>query len=136
MTTKAKLRTCLLIDDDQTDQMLYRRIIARAGVFSNVLSFSYAEDALAFLGSPENRDVDAIFLDINLPRLNGFEFLDRIAAEMGDVLHDAVVVMLSTSPNPQDQQRADQYDVVKEYFMKPLTVEHLNRVVEICQDRA
>lgn len=135
MTTKAKLRTCLLIDDDRTDQMLYRRIIERAGVFTKVLSFAYAEDAIAFLESSENRDVDAVFLDINLPRLNGFEFLDRVAAEMGGVLDGAVVVMLTTSPNPQDQQRAGGYDLVQEYFMKPLTVEHLNRVVEICHNR-
>lgn len=128
MTASAKIPFALIIDDDSVDQMLYKRIIDRSGLIETVLSFHYAEEALTYLRQPDRPDVDVIFLDINMPGLTGFEFLEIANAEFGSSLAEIVVIMLTTSLDPKDRAKADAYDCVKAYFDKPLTNEHLQEI--------
>lgn len=112
-----------LIDDNEIDQRLYKRIIARASVDWQVQVFTFAEDALEVLKGQPDRPVDLIFLDINMPRMNGFEFLEAAIADHGRGFARVVVAMLTTSLDPADRRRAESYEVVKEFISKPLTVE-------------
>jgi CheY-like chemotaxis protein len=126
----------MLIDDSSIDQMLYARVIERSGLINKTLTYSYAEDALRQLRSDDEEQIDAIFLDINMPRMNGFDFLDTACTEFGGQFTKIVVIMLTTSLNPDDVQRAKDYNVVKEYINKPLTAEHIQRVVAIVDAQA
>ena len=131
MTAPRKLRAVMLVDDEEIDQMLYRRVIGRSGLVEKVYGFRYAEQALEFLRDPGNEPIDVIFLDINMPCMNGFEFLQRAQVELNQDFAKAVVVMLTTSLDPQDYQRAQSFDVIKYYVIKPLTVEHIGHVVAL-----
>lgn len=131
MTAIGTLRAVMLVDDEEIDQMMYRRVIARSGLVGKVYSFRYAEQALDFLRDPSQAPVDVIFLDINMPRMSGFDFLERATAEFGAEFAGAVVVMLTTSMDPHDFERAKSFAAVKLYVNKPLTIEHLRQVVEI-----
>lgn len=77
MTTTPRIKMAMIIDDEQADQMLYKLIIKRSGLIENTLAFQMAEDALDYLKSEDKDPIDVIFLDINMPRMNGFEFLER-----------------------------------------------------------
>ena len=68
-----------------------------------------------------------ILLDINMPKLDGFEFLDAASKALGADFA-VVVVMLTTSLNPADRDRAKQYAAIKEYLNKPLTVDLLAQI--------
>ena len=90
-----------------------------------------ADEALVFLRSPTRPKIDAILLDIRMPRMDGFEFLEAATAEFGDQFTDIVVIMLTTSVSEADKKRAQSYSVVKEYINKPLIVEHIERINEL-----
>lgn len=122
------INLAMLIDDENVDQRLYKRVINRSGLIREVLVFSYADEALEHLKANPEIEVDVIFLDINMPRMNGFEFLDAAAKDLGEGFTKVVVAMLTTSLSPADQQRAKSFDVVKVYIQKPLTTDHIAEV--------
>lgn len=111
----------MLIDDEKMDQMMYRRVLKRSGLASVVDGFPTAMEALEYLRNPANDRPDIIFLDINMPRMDGFQFLDVAISEFGTDFTKAIVIMLTTSLNRADKERAEQYDVVKEFVNKPLS---------------
>jgi CheY-like chemotaxis protein len=74
-----------------------------------------------------------IFLDINMPRMNGFEFLEAATERLGPEFAKIVVVMLTTSLIEKDRERAATFPVVRRFINKPLTVEHLQDVAQLFQ---
>jgi CheY-like chemotaxis protein len=101
--------------------LLYARVVLEAaGTIAQVLSFETAIAALDFLATPEADAVDAILLDINMPEMSGFEFLDAYETLHDDRPAPAVIVMLSSSPHPADQARAMAHRCVRGYLVKPI----------------
>lgn len=118
----------MVIDDNMIDQKLNRRVIERSGRVEHCLYFSGGEDALLYLRRTERPRVDAILLDVNMPRMTGFEFLDAATTEFGEGFTRVAVVMLTTSMSEADQHRAGRYSVVKDYICKPLDEGHLHKI--------
>ena len=118
----------LLIDDNDVDQMMYKRIIQRSGLVGETISFLYADEALEYLKREDCPHVDAVLLDVMMPRMDGFEFLEAVNTELGDSFNGIVVVMLTTSLNPDDRARAESFDSVRDFLNKPLTVQHLESI--------
>lgn len=129
MEPRKKLGTIMLIDDEKVDQMLYKRILKRSGVADNYISFLYAEEALEYLANNGHQKIDAIFLDINMPRMNGFEFLEAATNRLGDLFASYVVIMLTTSLDPRDRERAKSFAVVRDFVTKPLSSQYLEKLV-------
>lgn len=125
MTEAIPARHLMIIDDDPVDQYLYKRIIDRSGVFTSTVMFSLATDALEYLRRTDREQVDLIVLDINMPRMDGFEFIEAATKEFGENLGSSIVVMLTTSLAPRDIERAKSFSVVADILNKPLTVEML-----------
>ena len=131
MSVEPKIKTIMTIDDSEVDLHLYKRVIKRSELIENLIVFQFAEDALSYLKSDDRDEVDAILLDINMPRMNGFEFLERLTNDITLDKCPSVVVMLTTSLDPEDNRRAEQYEVVKGYVNKPLTEEGLETVAQL-----
>ncbi len=131
--SEARIGSLMLIDDDPVDQLLHRRIVERSGLVDEILQFRDPEHALAHLH--EGHQPDAILLDIRMPRMSGFEFLDAALDEIGERFSSVVVLMLTTSLDPRDQARAARYDVVKEYLFKPLAAEELPRLAVLVAEQ-
>lgn len=136
MTAEPKIKTAMIIDDEQVDQILYKLIIKRSGLVENIVTFQMAEDALDYLKSKDRDAIDVIFLDINMPRMNGFEFLERAVAELGPGFVRCIVIMLTTSLDPEDEARAWKFEAVKGYLNKPLNLDDLSKVAAIVQEAA
>ncbi len=84
-----------------------------------------AVDGLDALQIMNDNPVDMVFTDLEMPRMNGFEFLEQAIAEFGEEFADCVIFMLTTSLDPQDRERAGQYSMVRDYLSKPLTIDNV-----------
>ena len=127
MTTK--IDCLMLIDDNKIDQLHYERIISRSGLVEKTISFYFAEEALEYLKDNRNQKPNMIFLDVKMPRMDGFEFLDHAVGQFGpDAL--SVVVMLTTSLDPRDRARARGFSCVKDFQNKPLTEATLSQALK------
>jgi CheY-like chemotaxis protein len=134
--TENVIETLIYIDDDEIDQMILSRIASRDQRVKNLIGFQMAEDALIFLRNQPLRKVDAILLDINMPKMNGFDFLEAATQEFGDNFAKVVVVMLTTSLLPEDKKRAFSYSSVKGFFEKPPTNDHLNDLLQMIAENS
>ena len=126
----APLETVILIDDSKIDNRLHQRVIERSGLARNVLCFAMPDEALKYLHQPGAVPADLILLDINMPCMDGFELLDAAMSDLGEAFVKSVVVMLTTSMDPADQDRATRYGMIRDYFIKPLTRERFAELVD------
>lgn len=124
------LDVVVLIDDNSFDNKMHRRVIERSDLVKSILTFSMAEDAIAHFRQPGALPPDLILLDINMPRMDGFEMLDASLEEFGEHFTPSVVIMLTTSMDTADRRKAESYHVVKDYFQKPLTRGRFEGLVE------
>ena len=121
-----KITSILVVDDDENDQFICEYTIRKYDPSIRVLKAFDGTEALDIL---HGETPDAIILDINMPVMNGFEFLDRYAEEFE--VHAPVVAMLTSSHLGKDRERAMQYSFVKSYFEKPLQADHLRLMSEL-----
>lgn len=123
------LDTVVLIDDDSFDNKYHSRVISRSGLARHIRSFTMAEDALEWLARAHDSPVDLILLDVNMPRMDGFEFLETACRTLGPAFDTYSVVMLSTSMNAQDRKRAEAFPMVCGYVEKSLRRENFESIV-------
>lgn len=115
------LRTIVLIDDNDADLLYTRLILERAGVAARIVEFDRADVALDAIERHEIADLDLILLDINMPRVDGFAFLAAYESQpRAPAERPAPVVMLTSSNDPHDRERASSHACVCGYLMKPL----------------
>ncbi len=127
-----KLNTVLLIDDDEPTNYFNRMVIEESGLVENIVVLEMAEEALKYLSTEENGKYpkpDLIFLDINMPGMNGWEFLSEYEKLPISQQGKVIVVMLTTSLNPDDFERAKEYEQIEEFFSKPLTIEGVKEII-------
>ncbi|MCY7352053.1 MAG: response regulator [Cytophagaceae bacterium] len=127
------IRCILLVDDDPDDNFLHQLVIEEADVCDEVHVFENGSEALRFLAQPHREvcsEPDVILLDINMPGINGFEFMDAYQRLVPSMSHRPVVLILTTSSNPADRARANQFADVSGYHVKPLTPQIIQEVVQ------
>lgn len=118
----------MLIDNNPDDNFYHSRVIKKKDPSVEVLVMSSATDALDYLQTADEnkRQPDLIFLDINMPGMNGWDFMERYQLQMPKSEGEApVIIMLTTSENPDDRRRAMQSGAITDYMTKPLTLEML-----------
>jgi CheY-like chemotaxis protein len=120
----------MLIDDDEADNYYHKMIIEEAGITENVLVAENGIDALEMLKKQDSAQPNIIFLDINMPKMNGWEFLDAYNKLDVDNKTKIIVAMLTTSENPADKEKAaNAYkELLCGYYTKPLTPAILEEV--------
>src|SRR5690554_1925294 len=130
---KIKLKNVLLIDDSESDNFYHLRKIKKMGISDNIHTCFSGQEALNYLKSElegTHPQPTLIFLDINMPGMNGWEFLEEYEklelAQKGEV----VLTMLSNSIDPRDQEKAGKYNSVKGYYSKPLSESALTSILD------
>lgn len=125
----------LCIDDDQITLVLCDMVIKKAKFANEVVTASNGRDGLNwfsnYFAELKKQDIDPpilIFLDLNMPIMKGWDFLEDYLMKYRDRLLKTYVVILSSTVNPEDFSRANKYDIVIDFISKPLTVEGLNEL--------
>ncbi len=126
------IQCILLVDDDPDDNFYHQLVINESGLCETVKVAENGVAALQYLTRLEAADYkqpDIIFLDINMPGMNGFEFLAQYHTLPDSQKSRVLVMMLTTSMNPIDRGRAEAFNEVKGYYIKPLTIGMLTELV-------
>lgn len=124
-----KTNHILLIDDNDIDNYINNHIIKENKITEKISIKKSAIDALSFLETIKDDYAafpDLIFLDISMPRMDGFGFLEEFIKLPKPSEKKCSVIMLTSSNNPEDRAKAMNYDVVIDYFIKPLNDAMLN----------
>jgi CheY-like chemotaxis protein len=110
-------RPILLVEDDRVDVMTIQRALAEINVVNPVVNAEHGEAALAYLRTPGNARPCIILLDLNMPIMNGIEFLQE--AKQDPDLRSIPVVVLTTSEEQPDKLRSFEWGVAG-YLAKPV----------------
>ncbi|NDK55885.1 response regulator [Pontibacter fetidus] len=133
------IKRVVLIDDDQVNNFVCESIIKNEQFAEEVQSFEWAENALDYLKRVAEQQPDAfpnlIFLDINMPGMDGWSFIDEYRLLPEDVTKDCCLFMLSSAVDRKDIISAKSHKEVKDFFSKPLSPEILSFIREefICE---
>jgi len=125
----------MLIDDNEDDNFYHKMIIREVDLADQVEVAETGFEALNILKS-EIHTPELIFLDINMPAMNGWEFLEEYKKLNDGQKAEIIIIMLTTSLNPLDKKRAEQIPEISGFETKPLTPEMLKRIFDQFFSRA
>ncbi len=126
-----KINTVLLVDDDKATNFIHELIIKDHGYCNKIVTKYDGEEAIEFLETAGDNDIpDIVFLDINMPKVDGWEFLKKYKELPENKRAKIVVVMLTTSLNTNDKERALSNELISEFRNKPLTKEMLEGLAD------
>jgi two-component SAPR family response regulator len=122
-----------IIDDDKIFQFTLGRVINHNKQAERIITFSDGEKAIQYLTNnkriPENIP-DIIFLDVNMPNINGWQFMEKYASIKADIKKKATIFMWSSSLNLIDIERASKISEISDYTIKPIKLEGVRRFFE------
>lgn len=130
----ANLNHIVLVDDNETTSFLNNRLLGRLAVANQVSTFARADEAFEQIWGQQANDggtpaPDLVFVDLKMPGVSGFEFLELYNALPQPVQEQTVMAVLTTSMHGADTARVAQYPNV-EYLTKPLTEEKMRKLLE------
>ncbi|MEL7424386.1 MAG: response regulator [Bacteroidota bacterium] len=118
----------LLVDDDISTNLYHRIILEESGLVNEIVDCLTVDDAISILKSVGSAP-DIIFLDINMPMKNGWDFLNEYK-ELPQHHKAQQIVILSTTRIPSDLERANNSPLVSQFLLKPLSVDKLKRLIK------
>lgn len=130
---KHQLKRILLVDDDKTTNTLNTLVINQTNCAKEIVAVKNGIEALKYLTTPVNGEYpqpDLVFLDINMPGMDGWEFLEEYNKLSEEYQANVVVVMLTTSLNPDDRERSLEHVGLDDFMNKPLTINQFKGVIE------
>jgi len=131
----ARFETAMLIDDNEIDNLINEKMLEGTNFAERIYVYTSGKSALEYLQNLQRDKIleeklipDVIFLDINMPLMDGFQFLDEFDKLEKVIAKKSKIVMLTTSINPSDRELSDNNKYVLSFINKPLTQDYLEEV--------
>ena len=131
---ESKIKLGCIIDDDNTYIKLISKLIEVKKLCQNLLVFKNGEEAFNYFNGLSVSDAhnesipELIFLDLNMPIMNGWQFLEKFKGLDVKLKNSFKLYIMSSSINPVDKQRAKEYDLVSGFISKPIQTKKLEEV--------
>jgi len=128
-----KLDLVCVIDDDLIYSIAVKHIINRSAISENVVFFKNGQTALDFFEKNlEKLDLlpDLILLDLNMPVLDGWQFLDKYEPLIDTIEKVIPVYIVSSSIDDEEHRKAESFKSVKNFITKPITIAQLHQIIE------
>ena len=122
-----------IIDDDPIQALIIERMLSSYKICEKLLVFKNGLEALQyFQANFTNPDLvpDIILLDINMPVMNGWQFLEEFKDLRPAIDKKIILYMVSSSIWPEEMEKAKQYSVVTDYIVKPITMQELAKTLK------
>ncbi len=128
----SKFETVMIIDDNLVDLYIISRMITKNNFGKNVLHYTEAQEAMKYL--QENQDnisklPQIIFVDIYMPLMSGFEFLEAYETLSTNLKNYCKTYIVSSTINNEDIARSSNNKNVVSFHIKPITKEFLDRII-------
>lgn len=126
-----KFSSALIVDDSEMDLMLNRMILHNTHFAKQIIAADSASSALKLLKESANHNSllpEVIFLDINMPGMNGFEFLKEFETLPENIRKNCKIAIISSSEDLEDIEKAREYKSVIRYLVKPLEMDELKKI--------
>lgn len=126
----------ILIDDDKMITIINQKIVNKLLPQASIKTFKNGEEGLKYLISAQDANLRTlIFLDLDMPIMNGFEFLSIYENAIAYQDHSFVICLLTGSISEEDQQKAAKYPSVLEYTLKPLNETTISGLIERASEK-
>ena len=122
-----------LVDDDQFYKFAAKIQFQRVGHLGDIIDFDHGEAALEFILnniSDPSKLPDCIFLDINMPIMDGFEFIKEFIQIKSRIGKPIVIYMVSSSRDTVDSERAEAISAISDFIIKPLSIDCLQEILQ------
>ena len=123
-----QVKLVMLVDDSQTDRFIHKKLLEIYSIGSAVIEYSAARDAIEYLSevqSDVDKIPDIILLDVLMPEMNGFDFLNVFKDVYPKLKKEPIIYMLSSTDDESDLKRARRIKMVQRMLRKPFSPETL-----------
>ncbi|MEO9892318.1 response regulator [Aurantibacter sp.] len=125
-----QLDSILLLDDNYSTNFIHKKFIADANCSKNIVDFQSGIDTLEYLKSTDNMMPELIFIDINMPIMSAWEFLDAFNELERQDKDNTVIILLTTSLSPNDEEKAANISQINGIWLKPLSEDKIGAIIQ------
>jgi CheY-like chemotaxis protein len=122
----------IVLDDDKIQHFIIKKMLAKNEKFNDTIYTDNGKSVLNFLIDHKREESvlpQLLFIDINMPVMNGWRFLDHLASIYTDLKRPPLVYIISSSIDPRDIKRSHKYSFIQSYLIKPISFKTLETIV-------
>ena len=131
------LQKIICIDDDPIALLLSKLVISKSNFASKIITLANGQEGINYLEKEETVNASKasghpllILLDLNMPVMDGWEFLEQFSQKLKQQYAGAKIILLSSSIDPNDIRKSKQFEMVLDFFPKPLTREMMDIILQ------
>lgn len=122
-----------IVDDDLIFHLVTQRLIESKDIHKKLFFFRNGKEAIDFVKSHQSDPKelpDIILLDIKMPVMDGWDFMDQYLSMENDLPKNIIIYIVSSSIDKMDTERAEQISAIKEYIVKPIDQKKLDDIID------